>query len=331
MWFRVTILRTLCLAFVGIQIAACSASHSSAVPQERRPSFATVIGNGGCSDPVGGCPIGWLCWDGSDPDPFYGSCPPAPPVPPGPQPTPKPACDKTVTTVAPTPTNRTRTTLGVGEQVDLSSNGTWTVTGNGSLNTTSPATDVQFTAGDFPGDATVTASGPNCLAVSIKFSIIKPSGLLYVAFGGVRHTIGLSDIGMQTTFYLLPATVSFANLTFLESNDTTMAATGPWACGNNSHGHGANPNPVPVRDNVPGIGSPAGTDEAYIGSCDGADQFAAGSASFNIQDTYYGPGGGSNQFTTIAQVATADGMGNLSIAKVQASRATTVNSQTSGY
>ena len=328
MWFRVTMLRILCLAFVGIQIAACSASHSSAVPQERRPSFATVIGNGGCSDPVGGCPIGWLCWDGSDPDPFYGSCPPAPPVPPGPQPTPKPACDKTVATVATTPTDRTRTTLGVGELVRLSSNGSWTVQGDGSLD--GSGTDVQFTAGDTPGTATVTASGPDCLAVSITYTIIGPT-LSYVAFGGVKHTKNLSDIGLQMNVYLLPATVSFANLTFLESNDTTTVSSGPWACGNGSHGHNANTVAVQVGDTIPGLGSPVGADEAYIGSCEGANQLAAGSATIPIPDIYYGPGGGNSTFMTTNQVATADGKGNLSMAKGGASRATTVASNTSSY
>jgi hypothetical protein len=219
----------------------------------------------------------------------------------------------------------------VGEQVNLSSNGTWTVTGDGKFDRTDPATDVRFTAGDVPGIAIVTASGRDCLDASITFFIIKPTNLYYAAFGGVKHTMGLSDIGIQTNFYLLPATVSFANLTFLESDDTTMVADGVWACGNGQHGHNANQIPVQVGDNVPGVGSPVGTDEAYFGNCDGANQLAAGSASITIPDIYYGPGGGSNQFASTAQVATADGRGNLSMAKGGASRATTVNSRTSDY
>lgn len=322
--------RAIVLAFLGLQIVACSSPHGAAVtfPRERHASFVT-IGNGGCTNPEGGCPVGWLCWDGSEPDPVFGSCPIAPPGPPGARPTPVPGCDLSAATVAVTPLNRVRTTLGVGEQVDLSSNGTWAVSGDGSLDTT--GSDVRFTAGATPGVATVTASGRNCSAASIAYTIIQPTGLSYVALPGVRHTMGHSDVGMKMDFYLLPDSVSFVNRQFLESNDTTTVSSGPWACGNGNHGHGANPDPVPVGDEVLGLGSVVGTDEAYVGSCYGLNQLAAGSDTFAIPDIYLGSNSAQITFTTTAQTARADGTGNLSMSKGSAMRTTTVNSPTSSY
>ena len=223
-----------------------------------------------------------------------------------------------------------RTTVGVSERVDLSSDGdTWSMNGAGTLNTTS-GSDVRLTAADTAGTAIVSVSGANCMMASLRYNVIAPSGLLYVATGGVKHTMGLSDIGMKTEFYLQPDNVSFSNLSFLEL-DAASVATGPWACGN---GLGHNPNPASLRvgDNVPGLGSPVlGTDEAFIGSCAGANQLAAGSDSITIPDVYVGLGGARNTFGSTQQIASANGSGNLSMRKGAAVRTTTVNSPTSNY
>lgn len=324
--------RWIAAALASVSLAACSAPHStgSALPDHRSPSFITVQpGNGGCTNIFGGCPIGMLCWDGSEPDPFYGSCPPAPPVG-GPQVQPMPTCSIEATTLAATPLPRNRSTLGVGEQVSLSSvdGSTWTVNGDGTLSAATGGA-ITFTAGDIAGTATVGVSAQGCLTKTATYTIIAPSGLLFVPVNGIKHTKDFADIGMQANVYLQPDSVSFKGIAYLEA-DALATATGVYACLNNQ-GHNPNPNPlIGQNDDIVGLGTPISTDTIESGSCSG-DQLVDGSVSVNIPQIYMvGLGGVRHTISVVQHIASASG-GALNIRKGAASRSTNVSSPTSGY
>lgn len=220
MVLAVIIRKAVSLLLLGLLLAGCSTSHrlASSVPEGRKASFTnSQPGNGGCTL-VWGCDIQELCWDGSEPNPFDGGCPPVPPGG-GTQPPTPPACDISEATVAEAPLPRNRSTLGVGEEVQLSSSdgSTWSVSGAGTLDTTSGGT-VLLTANDSPGTATVTVSATGCVAATVTFKVIQPSNLLYVAINGIFHTQGLADIGMQANVYFQPDSVSFQRLAWLEQD-----------------------------------------------------------------------------------------------------------------
>lgn len=328
---RVSILRVVCVAFVSISLAACSAGHGSgsAVPQERRPSFVTQPGNGGCTDPIGGCPIGWLCWDGSDPDPFYGSCPPVVPVVVLP-PAPRLPCTLISSTVATTPVDHARTLLGVGEQVTLDSNAmSWVVNGSGTLNTTS-GSEVIFTAGSVAGTASVTVSDAGCNSRTIAYTIIAPSGLIFQAVDGTEHETGTAFIGMHAKVYIQPDSVSFKAVGLREV-DAFAVASGPYSC-LNGNSHHPFPTAVFAADLVvPGLGTAMPPkDLIESGSCTG-NQFEDGSVSFTIPIVYVVGTGAELPIKTVQQIATATAAGALSITKDAATRSTTISAPTSGF
>jgi hypothetical protein len=272
------------LGLLSVTLSACSSSHtgSSSVPQPRKASFSNPQpGNGGCTL-VWGCPTQELCWDGSEPDPFSGGCPPAIPITGGPSKQPPPPCAISSSTTALTPLPRNRTTLGVGEGVSLSSaDGTgWAVAGAGTLNSTSGGS-VIFTANDTAGTAAVTASAQGCVATTLTFNVIAPTSLFFVAVNGIFHTQGLADIGMQADVYLQPDSVSFARLFYREQN-ASASASGIYSC---LQGIGHNPNPTAVgasQDPSPGYGTLVAIDTIQDGTCQPIDQHGAGSLSFSI-------------------------------------------------
>jgi hypothetical protein len=203
------------------------------------------------------------------------------------------------------------------------------VSGNGTLDTTSGGS-VVFTAADTAGAATVTVSAKGCLAADVTYNIIAPSGLLYTALNGIKHTQGLADIGMRASVYLQPDSVSFKGLAYLEL-DAPVTATGPYLCLNGS-GHSPNPNAlVATQDDIVGLGTPIATDTVESGSCGGVDQLGNGSISLNIPQMYMvGLIGAQHQFSVVQHIATAS-TGALNITKGAASRSTTVSSPTSAY
>lgn len=127
-------------------------------------------------------------------------------------------------TVATTPADRARTTLGIGEDVSISTEPpvsvTWSVTGGG---TVSPVVGSSTTliASKSPSTSTVSASsdGHSC---DIQFTVIKPNGMNCSS----DHDIGCgvpgppnNRIGASTLFNctVLPTTVSFWRAEFREN------------------------------------------------------------------------------------------------------------------
>ena len=324
--------KAVCLLLLGLFMTACSTSHrlASSVPEGRKASFTnSQPGNGGCTL-VFGCNIQVLCWDGSEPDPFDGGCPPVPPggstQPPAP-----PACDIAEATVATTPLPRNRSTLGVGEQVQLSSSdgSTWSVSGAGTLDTNSGGT-VLFTADENSGTATVTASASGCVATTVTFNVIQPSGLLYVAINGIFHTQGLADIGMQANVYFQPDSVSFQRLAWLEQ-DAQATASGIYSCWAEQSHHPNTQPQLAQANTIPGSGTPVASDTVVDGDCAGVDQHGNGTLSWVIPESYMvGIGGTQHQFMTLQHAGTASS-GTLTVQKGSASRSTTVDSPSSNY
>jgi hypothetical protein len=229
------------------------------------------------------------------------------------------------------PLPRNRTTVGVGEVVALSSvdSANWTVSGAGTLDSAAGGT-VNFTANDTPGSATVTASAQGCVATSMTFQVIAPTGLFFVAVNGIFHTQGLADIGMQANVYAQPDSVSFAKLFYREQN-ASASASGIYSC---LTGVGHNPNPAAVaasQNPTLGYGTLVALDSIQDGTCQPIDQHGIGSLSFAIPSVYKVTSTGTEYaLTTVQHLGTASG-GNLTIQKGAASRSTTVDSPSSHY
>lgn len=247
-----------------------------------------------------------------------------------------PLCSISSVTAATTPSDTSRTTLGVAEIVSISSTDgdSWSVSGDGSLSS-STGTRVTFTAGQIAGTATVTVSGPSCVANTITFTVIMPQGIYYQRTGGIAHTQGQPIIGIEATIYLEPDSVSFKGIYQVESNDTGYA-TGVWACKN---GGSASPAPAVVAgDDVSGYGSQLSKlDVINSGECPGySSPFPASTEADTIVQKYaVSSKGPFYQFWLVNQLANLDGSGNLTIQKGVApglaAGATTVDSPNSRY
>lgn len=276
-------------------------------------------GSGGSCDPAVDptCPS-----DGGGDGGGGGGTPPTPAPPP---------CAITSTTAATTPPNQARTTIGVGEVVFLLSDGnTWSVTGDGTLSSTSTS-DTTLTAGATAGQVTVGASGgSSCAANSMTFTVIAPSGTSYIRTGGIRHTQGQDDIGMKADVGILPDSVSFRGVYWLE-RDAPATASGTYSC-NNGQGHSPNPTPIKVGDEVPGRGSDVGVDTIYFPGCPNVNPLGDGSIAISIPDVYsIGSGGAQTMYATIIQSATSSTAGVLSLAKGGATASTNVSSPSSNF
>ncbi len=137
-----------------------------------------------------------------------------------------PTCTLTSQTVSLVPANRARLTLGIGEDVTVSTVGavvaTWTVAGGG---TVAPAVGAStlFTASQTPSVSTVTATLPGGVFCTRVFTVIAPTGInsAVSANPGCGLPLGPpnNNIGVRTVFNqtVLPITVSFWRAHFREN------------------------------------------------------------------------------------------------------------------
>ena len=237
--------------------------------------------------------------------------------------------------------------LGVGEEVDLTSSlgaATWNAN-DGRL--VSRGSSARFTAPPIGESVTVTAVGSGCTA-TITFTIIEPNAVVQIRKpgGGIKHTQARPDVGIQTVPYLMPDTVSFYNVEWLE-DEVFSTNTGVYALYPNNptwRGHHPNASVLGCSDTVvTGKGTKTNAvDNLYSGDHGDAAPFAAGSASWPIPWKYQvsaaAMGGTASPLKQIAiatQVVTlaaaASGDQALTITKAGAAGATTVNSATSTY
>ena len=237
--------------------------------------------------------------------------------------------------------------LGVGEEVDLTFSlgaATWNAN-DGRL--VSRGSSARFTAPPIGESVTVTAVGSGCTA-TITFTIIEPNAVVQIRKpdGGIKHTQARPDVGIQTVPYLMPDTVSFYNVEWLE-DEVFSTNTGVYALYPNNptwRGHHPNASVLGCSDTVvTGKGTKTNAvDNLYSGDHGDAAPFAAGSASWPIPWKYQvsaaAMGGTASPLKQIAiatQVVTlaaaASGDQALTITKAGAAGATTVNSATSTY
>jgi peptidoglycan hydrolase-like protein with peptidoglycan-binding domain len=265
--------------------------------------------------------------------------PPGPaPAPPGPAPAPAPGAI-TSQTVATSPGLRTRTTIGVGEQVTLThSLGTaataWVATA-GTFLPPAGATGavVVFAAPDTAQTVTITASG-----VTITLTIVAPTGAHMDRFpgSGVKHTLNLADVGIQTQPFLLPDTVNFNKVVYHEL-DVAGTTAAPFPCGLppghcGAGGGGAACGDLPMTATVvAGKGTQsAQSDCAFMGSCGTTPPFTPVVFTIAIPYEYKVGTGAFHAFSTVNQVhALLADASTLTADKAGAHGDTTVASPTS--
>jgi hypothetical protein len=190
-------------------------------------------------------PLPWAEATGHTPPPEEGAeSVAADPLPPTPAPAvcgpdvvaPCVVCKITSETIMTQPLDRARTDIGVGERVTLTfslGNATWTASA-GSLSSATGAS-VVFTAPGTAQAVTITATGGGCTA-SIAFAIIAPSDVrmtriatVHVPAPGAAAGAGTNRIGMDTRIFVLPDTVNFHRVEYLE-DEVNNVATGVYAC-----------------------------------------------------------------------------------------------------
>lgn len=243
-------------------------------------------------------------------------------------------CGITSQTTATEPGDTTRTTIGVGEQVVITTNGSsLNISGGGTDGTlnggSSPAT---LTAGAVAGTVTVTTPGRYqvCLTRSITFSVIAPSAAIYTNYDtSVYHNQGFADIGVYSWIWLAPATVNFYSVTYEEAAPAYYSANGTWACVSRTPDPGAG-NPISATDIIGSQGTETAVDHAYSYWCSG-NQDQTSSETLNEQTQYFTDGSGWNPINIVTTDATATTGGVLSITKSQSTGTTTVTSATSKY
>jgi hypothetical protein len=199
------------------------------------------------------------------------------------------------------------------------------------LNAASPSKRATLTAGDVGGVATVTVSGAACSTNEIQFSVVAPTGVLFQRVGGVEHTQRYVDIGMHSNTYLLPDTVSFVNVFWIET-DVKAYATGAWACFDGV-GHGPNPIPLRVVAFVPGLGSQLPKrDVEKTGACQYRPPYTPGVEDYPIPQLYsVGADGTRHPIDVVTQAANLTDAGIIKIEKGAANAETTINSPDSNF
>lgn len=169
------------------------------------------------------------------------------------------------------PPNPSRTTIGVGERFTIMSDKPviWSVfDGNLADIHTQNKNEIKLLALDKTGVLTVTARDTETeLSTSIRFNIIRPSGLKFVLWE-TTHIYNLLDAGFVAKIYLQPATVNFYRLKLSELQSYAIG-TGLFSDLTGSpHGH---------------RGYTKGRSEWH-----GAESYDAANGTLMIHDTVYG-------------------------------------------
>ncbi len=213
----------------------------------------------------------------------------------------------------------TRTTLGVNEQVNMSTDYgyLWNVVGDGTISSRVDSNPI-FTAGQTPGTATVIVSGGRtCTPQSIIFTMVAPTVGYY--FNGLRrHQQGYADIGIDSNMYAAPTFVNFYN-TYAQEAMANLSGSGVWACVDGQP-HESAPHPTPISPAVFVQGSQLeATDGSYSGWCP-VNPYQVGSETTVIPIQYGASASGPwNAANTVTSASSATAAGALSRTKDQAS------------
>ena len=219
---------------------------------------------------------------------------------------------------ATTPTNRARTTIGVGEEVDLTTCGTppgditWT-TSAGTLSSTN-GTFTILTAPCSAGPVTVTVyfNGGSC---DRQFSVIAPDRYISKT-NRSDDSYGVNDAasGMYVDLWLSPTNVSFGAVWVMEVGAVSTNATGyfadtnVWPANYLDHGqYGAN-YPYHVSPN-----NWIFTDHAYSGVC--STPWSTGHFTWPVPAAWWIPGCSSNSLPWSDQDFTIAASGAVTVSK----------------
>jgi hypothetical protein len=238
-------------------------------------------------------------------------------------------------TVATVPSNRARTRIGVGETVNLTCTGgtgtpTWTAspTGVGTLSATS-GQNITYTAPDRANTVTITATA-GASAPPIAFTIVEPSDvkLQKRPNSKANHVINTASTGVVIDVFILPADVSFQNISVQES-DVNAVGTGCFQAyyANNNVGHNPNTSPTAIGppDNDTSGSKMTGPDLA-----DGTGSKCQGGWSWTIPWSFQVGSGSQKQFATVVQSMSITAAGQATINKVSQSQ-TSGATNTSAY
>jgi hypothetical protein len=233
-------------------------------------------------------------------------------------------------TAATVPSNRARTRLGVGESVDVTFSGgsaTWSISpaNTGSLSATSGPT-VTYTAPDRANTVTITATAG--ASATITFTIVEPSDVRMSQRSGTvgHHTINTASAGVIADIFILPADVSFENISYLES-DVNAVGTGCFQqyYQDNPTGHNPNTSPLPIG---PPVSDTSGSKAPGYDQIDCSASKCAGGWTWSIPWSFQVGSGSPKQFKVVDQVTTITATGTATVNKVGATNTAAFGSPT---
>ncbi len=226
-------------------------------------------------------------------------------------------------TLAELPPNRSRDIIGVAEQVTLDIENAdlpiqWSLicsslTDCGFLTTTHTG-GVFFRAPDRATTVLITGKiGDQTLTANFK--VIEPSGTLYVARTqtNIYHEYGRPSAGRLADIYLLPDTVSFANIKMQEG--VTLGYGTGYLLNMHLTPHYAG-NILPADAGwTQGFGTKVSGTDLILLKTDGHLDYRDGTFEWNIPHIFYGIDGLPKQYSTSTFFAQTDDSGKVSISK----------------
>jgi hypothetical protein len=227
-------------------------------------------------------------------------------------------------TIASVPADRKRLTVGVGEKVNLIFTpgiANWSTSG-GKLSSANGET-VRFTAPDREATIIIKAAGIGGTA-DITFKVIEPRGVLMEKGSGTRvwHVQNIPSVGIRTSIYIQPATVSFENIEAIE-DDCSGLVTGYFigtSLDGVSHGTHGGGTQVKVGPVVEGKGSRVlAQDTAASGHCNFGEPYSNGTFDWPIPWKFRVSTGENKEFSVVHQRFTIDEAGAMNVTKAGAS------------
>ncbi|NQZ07768.1 MAG: RHS repeat protein [Algicola sp.] len=226
-------------------------------------------------------------------------------------------------TIAELPSNKSRDIIGVAEQVTLDIENAdlpiqWSLicsslTNCGSLVNTHTG-GVFFTAPDRATTVLITGKIGN-QTLTANFKIIEPSGTLYIARPqtNIYHEHGRPSAGRLADIYLLPDTVSFANIKMQES--VTLGYGTGYLLNMHLTPHYAGEILRADGGWTQGFGTKVSGADLILLKTDGHLDYSDGTFEWNIPHIFYGSDGLPKQYSTSTFFAQTDDTGKVSISK----------------
>lgn len=235
-------------------------------------------------------------------------------------------------TVATSPSNRKRKTIGVGEEVNLSTNPailvTWSISGGGSVFPASGIT-TKFTAGDRTATSVIKATVSSS-ELATSFSVIEPSGVVILREPGtgIFHIQGTPSVGFNGRPYITPANVSFSKI-LIQEGSVNAVTTGYFAYQNgDNHPVGEW---ISLTSTVTASGTKVNGVDTIQGGSDNHKPYINGGFTWAIPWSFKVGTGVAKVFATVNHVKTVDDTGKMTISKGGTSVSAALDDPTSNY